>query len=94
MRTVQLTDNTLLGFARDRRIRTALPMFARLYRAIGRPRGCRCRKKAGSLGAMLTAVKQTVARDAGTVKRLKALTGANVLVVHIRQGNKIVRKEV
>ena len=94
MRTIQLTDNTLLGFARDRRIRAAIPLFERLFRSIGKPRGCRCRKRQGSLGAMLAAVKQSVARDPGLAKRLKTLTGANVLVVHVRQGNRIMRKDV
>lgn len=94
MRTIQLTDNTLLGFARDTRIRSAIPMFERLYRSIGRPRGCRCRKRQGSLGATLAAVKQAVARDSGLAQRLKKLTGANVLVVHVRQGNRIVRKDL
>ena len=94
MRTIQLTDNTLLGYARDRRIRSALPIFERLYRSIGKPRGCRCRKRQGSLGATLAAVKQSVACDPGLARQLKNLTGANVLVVHVRKGNRIVRKDV
>jgi hypothetical protein len=91
---IQLTDSTLLGYARDMRIRSAIPIFAQLYKAIGKPRGCRCRKKQGSLGATLAAVKQQVAHDSGLAKRLKALTGATMLVVHVREGSKIIRKDV
>ena len=95
MKTVQLTDNTLLGFARDTRIRSALPLFTRLYKSIGAKQGgCRCRKKRGSLGAVLAAVKNAVAKDRNLAMRLKKLIGANVLVVHARQGNRIVRQEV
>ena len=94
MRIVQLTDNTLLGFARDNRIRGAIPLFQRLHRSIGKQSGCRCRKKHGTVGAILAGVKNSIAKDVGLATRLKKLIGANVLVVHVRQGKSIVRKEV
>ncbi len=94
-RIVQLTDNALLGFARDIRIRRALPIFERLFRSIGKSAGgCRCRKRHGTLGAVLSAVKNSVARDATLTARLKSLIGASKIVVHVRDGRRIVRKEV
>jgi hypothetical protein len=93
-RIVQLTDNTLLGFARDTRIRGAIPLFERLYRSVGKQGGCRCRKRHGTTGAILAGVKSSIARDSGLASRLKKLIGATLLVVHVREGKAIVRKEV
>jgi len=93
-RIVQLTDNTLLGFARDNRIRGAIPLFGRLFKSIGKQSGCRCRKKHGTLGAVLAGMKLAIARDAGLAGRLKKMIGATVLVVHVREGRSIVRREV
>lgn len=94
-RTVQLTDNVLLGFARDVRIRGALPIFDRLFRSIGKSAGgCKCRKRRGTLGGALAGVKNSVAKDPGLSTRLKKLIGATTLVVHVRDGRRIVRREV
>ena len=94
MRIVQLTDNTLLGFARDLRIRGALPLFDRLYRSLGKQGGCRCRKRHGTLGAVLAGIKSAIASDSGLATKLKTLIGANILVVHVRQGQAIIRREI
>lgn len=94
-RIVQLTDNALLGFARDNRIRSSLPIFERLFRSIGKSAGgCKCRKRHGTLGAALAGVKNSVARDANLAARLKKLVGASKLIVHVRDGRRIVRREV
>jgi len=94
-RLVQLTDNALLGFARDSRIRTALPIFQRLFQSIGKSAGgCKCRKRQGTLGAVLAGVKNSIARDTNLAARLKQLIGASALVVHVRDGRRIVRREV
>lgn len=93
-RVIQLTDNTLLGFARDTRIRSSLPLFERLYRSIGKQSGCRCRKRHGTVGALLSGVKSSIASDSGLATKLKTLVGATGFVVHVREGKRIVRREV
>lgn len=95
MKVLILSDNVLQGFARDSRIRSSIPVFHRLYQSmIQGGGGCRCRKRRGSLGGMLAAVKQAIAVDGGLATRLKGLTKAQRLVVHVRQDNRIVRKEI
>lgn len=94
MKVLQLTDNVLLGFARDIRFRRTVPQFDRLYRSIGKKSGCRCRKKQGSLGVILASIKLSVVRDKGLAQRIKSLTNSSTLVVHVREGNAIVRKEL
>ena len=95
MKIIVLSDNKLLGLARDPRIRTMLPAFRMLYQSLVRGGGgCRCRKKRGSLGTSLVAVKHAIANDVGLATKVKAHLKAQRLVVHVRQGNKVVRREV
>lgn len=95
MKVLVLSDNVLIGFARDQRLRAAVPILHRLYQSVVKGGGgCRCRKKRGSLGGMLAAVKQAIATDSGLARKLKARTNSQKLVVHVRQGNRVVRKEV
>lgn len=93
MKIAQISDGTLLGYARDPRIRGAMPLFRRLHKALGRTGGCRCRGRKGSLGSVLASVKASLVHGKGLAKQLKALTGAHKLVIHVREGKRIVRKE-
>lgn len=56
--------------------------------------GCRCRKRRGLLGTALAGLKSAIAHDAGLASKLKARTKSKRLVVHIREGNKLVRKQL
>jgi len=95
MRIVVLSDNILLGFARDRGLRSISPEIRRVHAALVKGGGgCRCRKKQGNLGAALASLKFAIANNAGLASQLKARVHAQKLVVHVKQGNRIVRKEL
>jgi hypothetical protein len=95
MRIVVLSDNVLLGFARDRGLRDISPEIRRVHAALVKGGGgCRCRKKRGNLGAALASLKFAIAHNASLASRLKAHARANKLVVHVKQGKRIVRREV
>jgi hypothetical protein len=94
MKTLVLSDNVLLGFARDQNLRATVPELRRVYAALKSGGGCRCRRKRGSLGAALAGLKFAIAHNAGLVSKLKARTRSQRLVVHVREGNKLVRKQL
>jgi len=95
MKTLVLSDNVLLGFARDRSLRSISPEIRRVYASLVKGGGgCRCRKKRGNLGAAIASLKHAIATNAGLASRLKARTKSQKLVVHVKQGNKLVRKEL
>lgn len=94
MKVLVLSDNVLLGFARDKALRERVPELRRVFAAIKAGGGCRCRRKRGNLGAALAALKTAIASNANLASTLKARTGSKKLVVHVRVGNRLVRKEV
>jgi hypothetical protein len=93
MKVLVLSDNVLLSLARDPRLRV-IPAFRMLHQAVTRGGGCRCRKRRGNVGGSLVAVKHAIANDSGLATKVKAFTRSQKLVVHVRTGNKIVRREI
>lgn len=92
---VVLSDNVLLGLARDPRVRAVLPAFRTLYQSLIRGGGgCRCRKKQGNVGGGLASLKYAIASDPGLAAKVKVFVKAQHIVVHVRQGNQLVRKEL
>jgi len=89
-----LSDNVLLGFARDKSLRAQVPELRRVFAAIKAGGGCRCRKKRGNLGAALAGLKFAISSNATLAAKLKAQTKSQKLVVHVRKGNKLVRREL
>ena len=95
MKTLVLSDNVLLGFARDRSLRSISPEIRRVYATLVKGGGgCRCRKKKGNLGAALAGLKHAIASNGALVSKLKARTKSQKLIVHVRSGKKLVRKEL
>jgi len=95
MKVLVLNDNILLGFARDKGLRELSAEIRRVHSTLVKGGGgCRCRQKRGSLGAALAGLKFAIAHNQALASRLKAHTRAQRLVIHIREGNKIVRKEI
>lgn len=95
MKVLTLSDNVLLGLARDKRLVETSAEIRRLHAALARSGGgCRCRKKRGNMGTALASLKHAIAHNANLASKLKARTKSQKLVVHFRQGNKLVRKEV
>jgi hypothetical protein len=64
-----------------------------LYQSLIRGGGCRCRKKQG-VGGGLASVKYAIASDPGLAAKVKVFVKAQRIVVHVRQGNQLVRKEI
>jgi len=93
-RILVLSDNVLLGFARDKTLREQVPELRRVFTSLQSGGGCRCRKKNGNLGQALAGLKVAIASNASLASRLKARTGSTVLVVHVREGNNLVRREL
>jgi len=89
-----LSDGILLGFARDKMLRTQIPELRRVFAAIKRGGGCRCRKRRGNLGAALAGLKSAISTNPTLAARLKSRTKSTQLVVHVRKGNKLVRRTI
>lgn len=92
---VTVTDQMLLRLAANKHIRAQEPRFARLY-ASARTGGCgKCRKRRqGSQAQHLLGLKQALLTDERLRATVKRAAGGNVLVVHVRSGNQIVKRVV
>lgn len=92
---VHITDQLLLRLAADKHVRARAPVFARLYGS-ARNRGCgKCRKrKAGNQAQILQSIKQSLAVSENLRAIVKSATGASTLALHVRAGNKVVRRVV
>lgn len=95
MKVLTLSDNVLLGFARDKQLIETSAEIRRLHSALSRSSGgCRCRKRRGNMTGALASLKHAIAHNANLASKLKARTQAQKLVVLYRQGNKLVKREV
>lgn len=94
MKVLVLSDNVLLGFARDKSLRDQIPELRRVYAALQSGGGCRCRKKRGNLGSAIAALKSSIAVNSNLASLLKSRTRSQKLVVHVRKGNTLVRREI
>ena len=95
MAELVLSDSVLIGFARNPHLRSNTSELKYLYNALVKGGGgCRCRKKRGSLGAALASLKYAVANSPGLAAKIKAHAKVQKLVVHVKVGNKLVRRTV
>lgn len=92
---VTVTDQLLLRLAATKSIRAQAPNFARLY-AAAHNRGCgKCRKRRqGSQAQILMHIKQALLTDERLRAIVKKASNGHVLIVHVRDGNRIVKRVV
>jgi hypothetical protein len=92
---VVVTDQLLLRLAAMKHVRSQSPYFARLYSA-AHNRGCgKCRKRRqGSQAQQLLHIKQAIITDERLRDTVKKASGGHVLVVHVRDGSRIVKRTV
>ena len=92
-RVVRLTDNVLLGLARMGNVRSQLPAFATLFKALGR-RGCgRCKKKgARRQRDVLLSLKRTIAENGSMVRILKKIIKADSIEIYVPNGKVVVKR--
>lgn len=89
-----VTDAVLLNWARNSRLRTALPFLRQIHRAVTRTGGCRCRKTRSSPTAALAAAKAALGANPALVAQVKRATGVAKLKLRVKVGAQIEVKEV
>lgn len=92
---VTVTDQLLLSLAANKAMRSQSPYLARLY-AAAHNRGCgKCRKRRqGSQAQMLLHIKQALLNDERLRAIVKRASGGHVLIVHVRDGARIVKRVI